>query len=77
MIKALYQTSDGKTFNTLSEAEEHEAKKLYTVTFAMSGDVCVQVYAKNKEEAERIAENEFYSEDICWEITDVTVEEED
>ena len=76
MIKEIYQTSDGKTFNTLREAEAHEARKLYTVTFAMSGDVCVQVYAKDKGEAERLAENEFYSDDINWEIIDVEIEEE-
>lgn len=75
MIKALYQTSDGKTFNTLHEAEEHEARKLYTVTYTMSGSVCVQVYAKNEEEAKCLAEDEWYSDNIDWDITEVEVEE--
>lgn len=75
MIKALYQTSDGKIFNTQREAEEHESKKLYTVTYTMSGYVCVQVYAKNEKEAKRLANDEWYSDDVDWEITKVEVEE--
>ena len=76
MIKALYQTSDGKTFNTLHEAEEYEARKLYTVTYTMSGSVCVRVYAKNEDEAHLKADEMWYSDDINWDITEVEVEEE-
>lgn len=75
MIKTLYQTSDGKTFNTLHEAEEYEARKLYTVTYTMSGSVCFQVYAKNENDAKLKADEMWYDSDIDWDITEVEVEE--
>ena len=75
MIKALYQTSDGSTFTTLQEAKEYEAKRKYYVTYSLIGTVHVSVMAKDKEEAERLAYDEWYPDDIDWEITDVEAEE--
>ena len=76
MIKTLYQTSDGKLFNTSHEAEEHEAEKLYTVSYTLSGYVCVQVYAKDEKDAKRKGYEMWYADDVDWEITDVEIEEE-
>lgn len=75
MIKALYQTSDGKIFSTQREAKEYEARKLYTVTYTMSGSVCVRVYAKNEDDAHLKADEMWCSDDIDWDITEVEVEE--
>lgn len=77
MIKALYQTSDGKTFNTLQEAKEYEARKLYTVIYTLEGTACVNVYAKDEEEAKRLAYDEWYPEDICWDEDSMKVEVEE
>lgn len=77
MIKTLYQTSDGKTFSTLQKAEEHEARKRYTVTYTLEGSVCVSVWAKDEKEAKRLACDEWYPEDINWEITSVEAEAEE
>jgi len=75
MIKAIYQTSDGETFTTLREAEEHEAEKLYTVTYTLKGTVCVNVYAKDEEEAKRLADDEWYADDVYWTTVKVEAEE--
>lgn len=75
MIKALYQTSDGKIFETKHEAEEYESKRQYFVTYNFIGSICVPVQAKNKEEAKRLADDEWYTDEIDWEITNVEVEE--
>lgn len=75
MIKALYQTSDGTTFTTLQEAEEHEAKKSYKVFYTLEGFVCVNVYAKDEREAKLKAAEMWYDSDIDWNIEEVDVEE--
>lgn len=75
MIKAFYQTSDGKTFGTVREAEEHESKRQYCITYNLAGSVCVSVSAKNEEEARRLADYEWYCDDVDWEIIGVEVEE--
>ena len=75
MIKAVYQTSDGETFTTLQEAEEHETEKLYTVTYTLEGTVCVNVYAKDEEEAKRLADDEWYADDVYWTTVKVEAEE--
>lgn len=75
MIKTLYQTSDGKLFNALHEAEEHEAEKLYTVAYTLEGFVCVNVSAKNEKDAKLKAYEMWYADDVDWNVVEVEVEE--
>ena len=75
MIKTLYQTSDGNTFNILHEAEEYEARKPYTISYTLEGFIQVVVYAKNERDAKLKANEMWYADDIDWNITNVEVEE--
>lgn len=76
-----YEAFDGAVFNTAKECEEYEKKydteKLYSVTIFFSGSYTTSVRATTRDEAEEIAKDEYYPEDISFEIEDVEISEED
>ena len=60
-----------------SNLEDRKKLKNYYVTFEVSGSVCVPVQAHSEEEAKQIAEDEWYPEDVNYDVTDVYAEEID
>lgn len=75
-----YEAFDGAVFNTAKECEEYEKKndteKLYSVTLYFSGSYTTSVRATTRSEAEKIAKDEFYPEDIFFEIEEIGIFEE-
>ena len=74
-----YESEDGQRFFTKEEALTHEKEigiKSYYVEIYYTGSCGVRVKARSEEEAKELARDEIYPEDICFEESEIAVEEE-
>ena len=73
-IKIIYVADDGTEFSTKEECEAHEGIKLWDVDLYFEGFLSRSVFAKSADEAREMVLNDYYDEDIEFELKSKNVE---